>query len=312
MIYVLYVILVLGIIVLGLGFYLAHSLAFIRKRPDVSLEDYVSPYTDENYSEKVRAWLDETELKYTKIMSPYLYNLNLMIAENKDLSKWVFLLHGVTNSHKYMIDIASFYHKAGYSVVAWDSRSHGKSGGKTTTYGYYEQYDAKAVIDFIRKTYGENCSIGMHGVSMGSGILLMYASHVRDDCSFYIADCPYSYFPDQVMNVTGRKLRLKGFLLKVIFETGNFLARSLYKFDMKSIDIRSKIHKVENPLLFFNCRDDDYIDPAMTKELHEKATAEINEIIWFEDGRHAGAFFSHPEEYERITIDFVNKINSRG
>jgi len=64
--------------------------------------------------------------------------------------------------------------------------------------------------------------------------------------------------------------------------------------------------------LFFNCRDDDYIDPAMTKELHEKATAEINEIIWFEDGRHAGAFFSHPEEYERITIDFVNKINPGG
>ncbi|MBN1624749.1 MAG: alpha/beta hydrolase [Clostridia bacterium] len=308
MIYVFYVILVICILILVVGFFIAHSLAYIKKRPDFSLENYKSPYTDERYSDKVKEWIDGTELKYVNVLSPYLYKLNIMIAENKKNDKWIFLLHGVTNSYKYMIDIASFYHKAGYSVVAWDSRAHGKSGGKTTTYGYYEQYDVKAVVDYIRNTYGKDSRIGLHGISMGAAILLMYASHVRDDCSFYIADCPYSCLASQVMSVSGKKIRLKGFPLKVIFEAANFLARILYKFDIKKVDILSKIKRVENPLLFINCRDDDYIDPQMTIDLHEAATAKINELIWFEDGYHAGAFFKHPEEYEKLVIDFLDRI----
>ena len=237
MIYVFYVILAVGLLILIAGFFLAQSLAYIKKRPDFPLENYKSPYVNEDYSKTVKEWLDQTELQYTNVLSPYLYKINLMIAENKNKDKWIVLLHGVTNSHKYMIDLASFYHKAGYSVAAWDSRAHGKSGGKTVTYGYYEQYDLKAVIDYLRKTYGNKCSIGLHGISMGSGILLMYASHVRDDCSFYIADCPYSNLQQQVMNVSSRKLKLKGFPLKLIFEAGNFLARTIYKFDIKKVDM---------------------------------------------------------------------------
>lgn len=309
MIYVFYVILAVGLLILITGFFLSHNLAYIKKRPDFPLDNYISPYTDEKYSNIVKAWLESTNLKYVSILSPYHYKLNLMLAENKKNDKWIFLLHGVTNSYKYMIDIASFYHKAGFSVAAWDSRGHGKSGGKTTTYGYYEQYDVKAVIDYLRKTYGKDCMIGLHGISMGAGILLMYASHVRDDCNFYIADCPYSYLPSQVMKVSGRKIKMKGFPLKVVFEAGNFLARVLYKFDIKKVDILSKIKRVENPLLFINCKDDDYIDPQMTIDLHKAATAKINELVWFEDGYHAGAFFRHPEEYEKVVMDFLKRIN---
>jgi len=309
MVYFLIAILLLIILILAVGLYLAVSLAYIRKRPDIPLENYESPYLDKEYSEKVREWLDTSDRRYEYIYSPYYYKINAMIAEGKDTKKWIILLHGVTNSHKYMIDIASFYHKAGYSVLAWDSRGHGKTGGKTTTYGYYEKFDLKAVIDYIRKTYGDDCRIGLHGISMGSGILLMYASHVRDDCDFYIADCPYSNFPEQVMDVSSRKLRVGGFLIKTIFEAGNIFLRILYKFDARKVNIISKIRRVENPILFFNCRDDAYINPRMTEELYEAVSSEKKYIERFDDGGHAGAFFDHPDAYEKRTLEFLKEIN---
>ena len=40
MIYVFYVILAVGLLILVPGFFLAHNLALIKKRPDFSLENY--------------------------------------------------------------------------------------------------------------------------------------------------------------------------------------------------------------------------------------------------------------------------------
>ena len=286
MIYILLFLLIVGLLILALGMFMVIGLVYIKKRPDISLEGYTSPYLDEEHSLSVREWLDSIKLEKMEIVSPYGYKLNAAVIEGKERKRWIFLLHGVTQNHKYMLDIASFYHKAGYSVIIWDSRGHGESGGRTTTYGLYEKFDLKAVLETLRKKYGDDIRIGLHGLSMGSGILLQYASYVRDDCEFYISDCSFSYFPDQVTAVVGRKIRSKGLPVKVVFETGNLLCRILFRFDTKKIDIASKIHRLENPLLFFNCRDDDYINPVMTKELHEAARAGINEIIWYDEGGH--------------------------
>lgn len=307
MVYVFIVLLVLALLILGLGLYMAISIAYVKKRPDLKLENYESPYLDAEYSLKVRKWIDAVELKYEEIMSPYFYRIHTAVAENGDNRRWVFLLHGVTQNHKYLIDIASYYHKAGYSVIMWDSRGHGKSEGKTTTYGYYERFDVKVVVGYLRKQYGEDIKIGLHGISMGAGILLQYASCVRDDCDFYIADSPYSSFPRQVKSVVGKKLRLNGLPIKIVFKAGNFLCRVLFKFDIKKIDITAKVHRIENPVLFFVCRDDDYINPDMTKELHEAVNSEINEIVWYDDGGHAGSFYSHPDDYERKCLEFLSQ-----
>ncbi|MGQ0453143.1 alpha/beta hydrolase, partial [Bacillus sp. SS-TM] len=90
------------------------------------------------------------------------------------------------NSVKY----ANLFLKRGYNVLIYDHRRHGKTGGKTTSYGYYEKHDLKSVVDWLKNRFGTNITLGIHGESMGAATLLQYAGLVEDGADFYIADCP--------------------------------------------------------------------------------------------------------------------------
>ena len=290
------------------GLYAAFSIAHIKLKPDYDIHDYEFKMHEPEYAKKIREWVEELELKYFNIRSPYFYELNAMEIKKAYSDRWVILLHGVTSNHKSMLSYAYEYNKLGYNILLFDSRRHGKSEGKSVSYGYYEKNDLKAVVDYLRKEYGNKIKIGLHGVSMGSGILLSYACGVRDDCDFYIADCPYSNFKVQASNVIKKKIRMSGFLLKVIMLFTQIFIRLLFGYDISKIDIAGRIHRMENPVLFINCRDDDYIDPAMTAELFEKCGSEVKEIKWFDNGGHAGAFSNNSNGYFKAINEFLSRI----
>src|ERR1043166_9488396 len=56
----------------------------------------------------------------------------------------ILLMHGVRSNRRQMLDRAQFLHRAGYSVLLFDSRAHGESGGNAITFGYLESRDARS------------------------------------------------------------------------------------------------------------------------------------------------------------------------
>ena len=160
----------------------------------------------------------------------------------------------------------------------------------------------------MREKHGKNVNIGIHGVSMGSGILLSYACGVRDDCNFYIADCSYSNFKQQAFDVVKRKLKMPDFIITAVMFFAQLLIRLIFGYDIKRIDISGRIHRMENPVLFMNCRDDDYINPDMTNELFDKCGSKVKEVIWFDEGGHGGAFPKNRDDYITGVKEFLSKI----
>lgn len=63
----------------------------------------------------------------------------------------------------------------GYGVLAWDFRAHGKSGGKFSTLGYYEQLDVEAALDYAL-SQPEVKHIGAWGGSMGAATIILAAA----------------------------------------------------------------------------------------------------------------------------------------
>lgn len=291
------------------GFYTAYNIGHNKKKADYDIREYNYPWHEPGYEIKIKQWIKTLSLDYENIRSPYLYKLNTLSIVNNENAKWVIILHGVTLNHKALMDFAYMYSQLNYNVLLWDSRNHGDSEGENITYGYYEKNDLRAVVDWLRKKYGNKTKIGLHGVSMGSGILLSYATGVRDDCQFYIADCPYSNFKKQVADVTKTTIKVPDFIISIIMVFTTFFVKLLFKFDLGKINIADKIHRVENPILFLNCKDDDYIDPSMTQELYDKCVSVKKSITWFDEGKHGGAFGKNREIYIKAVKKFLDSID---
>jgi dienelactone hydrolase len=82
----------------------------------------------------------------------------------------VVVLHGLAGNRSTVEPIASSFARAGYSVLAYDARGHGESGGDVTLAGPREVADLKAVRNaFGARTDISDTKIGAWGISYGGG-----------------------------------------------------------------------------------------------------------------------------------------------
>jgi pimeloyl-ACP methyl ester carboxylesterase len=90
----------------------------------------------------------------------------------------VLLLHGLRASRLDMLSRARFLHALGYTVMLFDSRAHGESGGQRITFGYMESIDARTLLGALRQAApGE--PLGVIGVSLGGAAVLVGPQPLR-------------------------------------------------------------------------------------------------------------------------------------
>ena len=86
----------------------------------------------------------------------------------------VVYLHGIADNRGSAAGAIQRFTALGFDVIAYDSRSHGESGGTTCTYGYFEKSDLRRVLDTI-----EHAPIYLLGTSLGAAVALQAASEDR-------------------------------------------------------------------------------------------------------------------------------------
>lgn len=99
--------------------------------------------------------------------------------------KAVMLLHGHSGSIDYDISYLPYLHKAGYSVLQFDGRGHGRSEGSLVTFGYLEQRDIQAAALFLSRRGYER--IAVMGFSLG-GMCAITGAAVSPQVNVVIED----------------------------------------------------------------------------------------------------------------------------
>jgi hypothetical protein len=107
----------------------------------------------------------------------------------------VILASGYGETQDQMLSIAEFLHRAGFSVLTYNSRARATSGGKYVTLGAMEQQDVVSLVNYAvgRRDVDAN-RIGILGISMGGASAILAAAKdkrlraVVDDSGF--SDAP--------------------------------------------------------------------------------------------------------------------------
>ena len=85
----------------------------------------------------------------------------------------VIFCHGHAGSMDPDLIYAPWFHEAGFNVLMFDFRAHGRSAGRNVSLGYFERRDLLGAIDYLR---GQGITeVGVLGFSMGGAVGIVTA-----------------------------------------------------------------------------------------------------------------------------------------
>lgn len=284
------------IAVFSIGIYFTNSLMFMKRKKD--------SFIKEREIKANRLVMDDFEaLPKTpvSVQSLFGYSLNCLFIHPNSTNKWMIFCHGITENKYNSIKYMNIFIKRGFNAVIYDHRRHGLSGGKTSSYGYYEKHDLEAVIDELKKREGEDVFFGIHGESMGAVTSLLYGGSVRDDAAFYIADCPFLTFRDQLSYRIKKDIHLPA---RAIIPIGDLFLKIREGYRIADVSPLSVINHIYKPILFIHSEQDPFIPVAMTKQLFE-AKDGPKQLYIAQKGAHAQSFNENQQEYEEAIDTFL-------
>ncbi|MET3576446.1 alpha/beta hydrolase [Bhargavaea ullalensis] len=280
------------------GFIATNKLMYMKKKED----DFIRQ-REINAKRFDEGWYDSVAKQERWVESPNGYRLMAVLLEPLETNHYVIICHGVTENKINSVKYARMFERLGFNSVIYDHRRHGDSEGKTTSFGHYEKTDLAAVVAELRNYAGEEAVIGIHGESMGAATALLYAGMGGDRADFYVADCPFSDFTDQVLYILRRDTP---FRTGLAIRLANIFLRVRDGYTLSLVSPRKTAPDIQKPVLYIHSLEDDFILPDMTRELY-RLTPEPKEIRLFEKGGHAQSYNENAAEYEAEVKGFLSR-----
>jgi fermentation-respiration switch protein FrsA (DUF1100 family) len=248
-------------------------------------------------------WYDKLNKEQHWIPSRYGYNLYAEYIPVQGAAKGTMIFsHGVTVSRITSIKYMRIFHEEGYHCLIYDHRRHGNSGGRFTTYGYFEKYDLQTVVDWLEENKGFNGKLGIHGESMGAAITILYAG-MGGKADFYISDCAYSTILDQLLYRMKIEYNIN---LNIVMTLVGLIVTLRAGFRLADVNCLEAVKDVEKPILFIHGCEDDYVPTDMSAKMHE-VKPEPKDLYLVPEAAHAKALATDPEKYRQVVFDFIKR-----
>lgn len=217
----------------------------------------------------------------------------------KDSHGVVVLLHGIHGCRQSMLERARLLHAAGYSVVLIDFQSHGESPGQQVTVGHLEKHDARAAVEFARRTH-PNEPIAVIGTSLGGASALL-ASPLRIDA--LVVESVYPTISQAVHNRVSAQLGPLSFVPAELLLIQLKLRLGISRSQLRPID---SVGQVGCPIYIMSGSDDRHTTEAESRLMF--AAAHEPKQLWIVNGAaHVDLQCHSPDEYKRRLLQFLKQ-----
>ena len=219
--------------------------------------------------------------KEAKFMTSDNINIHGWYIENKKNETIVFV-HGVDSNKAdgYKLELMKDIYDMGYSMLAFDLRAHGDSGGKNLGLTYFERADLIASLKYLKEIQNIK-EVILYGTSYG-GTLVLSNSDLTNDVQIkgIVADSPFYDLPQLVAG----EVSSRTFLPKSVAST--------LKFGI----IESIKH---SPVLLFHCIPDDRIPIKHSQDISKFLPAN-SQYFEFDYCDHSNAYEIEKKEFTQM------------
>jgi uncharacterized protein len=216
----------------------------------------------------------------------------------------VLSLHGVNDCRVSAAWQGAFLLRAGYTVLAPDSRGHGASGGDTIGYGVMERDDVRRWADFLLARPGVTRLYGI-GQSMGAAILLQSLPR-EPRLRAVVADCPFATFDEVAFDRLRQLAGLGHWPAWPIVRLGMFYDRLRYRIDLRQASPVEAMRSVRTPVLLIHGMEDRNIPINHSREIHA-ANPAISQLWEVPGAGHTQSQGVAPEAYHSRVLAWFNQ-----
>ncbi len=193
--------------------------------------------------------------------------------------------------------------KMGHNVLLVDQRAHGKSAGRTITFGVKERLDCQSWCRYARRRFGPRTPLILMGVSMGAATVLMASElPLPRSVKAIIADCPYSS-PKEIIGKVAMGMGMPGRPSTAACALG---ARLYGGFRLDSASPVEAVKKAKIPILLLHGEDDRFVPCRMSRVIFDACASE-KRLETFPGAAHGMCYLSDPKRYEAVIADFLGK-----
>jgi len=194
--------------------------------------------------------------------------------------------------------------KHGHNVLLIDQRAHGKSEGKTISFGIKERHDCISWINYAKEIH-PNSKILLYGISMGAATIIMASELIQDKRIVgIVADSPYSSPTEIIKKVCSEDMHIPSTLAYPFI----YLGALIYgHFNLHETSCLSSITKSKIPILIIHGEQDGFVPCEMSKKLHNAASHNV-QLVTFPEADHGLSYIVNKQNYENIVNTFLADI----
>lgn len=300
--------LIFAAVLLG-GAYYAYRIAFYspkanRDRVPSPKEAQYDPYREE--MKRIYHQLNDRPCEFVSILSHDGLTLSGRYYHVKDGAPLDLCFHGY-RSHP-MTDFSggselSFLME--HNVLLVDQRAHGRSEGRTISFGIQERRDLLNWVEYAVERFGSDIEILLYGVSMGGATVLMASElDLPKNVKGIIADCPFASPIDIILDV-GKKTEVP-FPPRVIRRFTIWGAKIFGGFDLTETDAGRALARAQVPVLILHGEDDRYVPCEMSDLV--SINPDFIERHTFPGAAHGISYLTDTPRYHAIVKEFVQRV----
>jgi len=216
----------------------------------------------------------------------------------------IVLSHGYGDTQDQLLPFAHFLHQAGFSILTYNMRSRGGSGGEAVSLGALEQTDLVSAVDFLEKQpETKRKPVGAWGISLGGATSILAAAQ-DSRIKAVVDDSGFSDAPNVIQTAFSHFIHLPTFPFAPLTVGLSEQRIGVSITDVRPMDVVARISP--RPIFMIHCLGDPLVPPDNTERNLSRAS-EPKEVWWIPGGYHANGHTIAKAEYEQRVTWFFEK-----